>query len=255
MLDNFSGLNKLTEIEGGLKIGFSGSSGGGNLLLKTLSGLDSLKTVGGELSVYDNLLLQDFNGLQSLSSVGGDFMVNSNGSIQDFTGLENLTSINGEMQIAGNDYLTSLRGLDNIDPHSIEDLIIYYNQSLSDCVALSICKYISDPAGYITIHDNAEGCNTLEEVDLECDTVGIAELLPQQEIRLFPNPADDFIGIAIPDHDAFIDVVVFNISGQKILSLKSQYRYINVSHLGPGVYFVKIVTHENIYLKKFLKKP
>ena len=72
-----------------------------------------------------------------------------------------------------------------------------------------------------------------------CD-IGIveAEVTADGEINLYPNPATDYIEIKT---DKIIDVIeVFYVLGRGVISLTKPQGRIDVSHLQPGVYFVRV---------------
>ncbi len=116
-LATLSGLNSLTTINGNLKIYE-------NVHLLTLSGLENLDEIGGDLVIggYDytygfkfgNRFLTDFTGLNNLSSVGGSLYVAGNIRLVNFNGLQNLASIGGNFGILLNDSLVSFTGLDQV---------------------------------------------------------------------------------------------------------------------------------------------
>ena len=54
---------------------------------------------------------------------------------------------------------------------------------------------------------------------------------------LYPNPADGYVPLTLPE-DA-LGVSVYNITGKKILYVENR-KYIEVSTLPPGVYFVRV---------------
>ena len=74
----------------------------------------------------------------------------------------------GDLSITENMNLTNISGLDNIYPGSINDLNIVDNASLSVCDITSICEYLGSPGGAVNIQNNAPGCNSPEEVEVNC---------------------------------------------------------------------------------------
>ena len=77
------------------------------------------------------------------------------------------------------------------------------------------------------------------------------------KIKLFPNPADEYIYINFPDNSNIYDIIICNILGENIISSKYHKNdKIDIFCLSPGVYFMKFInpiTNE-IFMKKFIKK-
>ena len=52
----------------------------------------------------------------------------------------------------------------------------------------SVCDFLAIPGGYISIHDNATGCNSQQEVEDACGIVSVDELTTLS-ISVYPNPS------------------------------------------------------------------
>ena len=70
------------------------------------------------------------SGLETILKVGGDLWIEDNDNLFNILGLNNVTHIDGVLHIEGNAALTSLFGLENIEQGSIEELFIFNNDSL-----------------------------------------------------------------------------------------------------------------------------
>ena len=194
-LINLEGLSNLATIGGSLWMQ-------DNFAITSLSGLDNLTSVNGRLLLspfpgtggeefvpYGNPNIQSLEGLQNLTSIGGDLVIGQTSYLASLAGLENTTSIGGNLYIYANSVLTSLTGLDNVNAASIENLEIYFNDSLFACDVQSICDYLSSPNGTIEIHDNASGCDSFQEVEEACLGTGISTVSGQRSaVSLYPNP-------------------------------------------------------------------
>jgi len=77
--------------------------------------------------------------------------------------------------------------------------------------------------------------------ELDPNNVNEENNLLQDEISLSPNPATDFLEISFPDH-ALKDVAihVYNVFGEKVLSLYHYSAKLDVSALAPGIYFIRV---------------
>jgi len=183
-LTSLSGLDNVTSIGGNLYIGSVDA-------LTSLTGLDNVTSIGGGLQIgggwYGNPSLTSLTGLESLTSIGGYLLIEGNPSLTSLSGLDNVTSIGGYLWIEGNDVLTSLSGLDNIESSTIENLYISNNYSLSTCEVQSICDYLAEPNGDIWIENNAEECNSQQEVEEACAS-SINEIDLLKGLTITPNP-------------------------------------------------------------------
>ena len=148
-----------------------------NQYLETLIELATLNSIGGALLLgrtlhvsggVGNQNLTSISSLNNLTSIGGNIIIDGNISLTNLTGLENITHIGGTIKIELNESLTSLEGLENIASGTIEDITINGNSSLSSCNVQSICDYLTSPNGSINIYNNAPGCDNPAEIASAC---------------------------------------------------------------------------------------
>lgn len=184
-LMNMTGLDSLKSIGGNVDIS-------SEHYLQTLAGMDSLHMIGGYLFIGYNDSLQNLQHLSRLKSIGGHLNIDSNDNLQSIGGLFNLSEINGYLNVSFNPELISLEGLQNIDPgsiraeegSSIDDLTIFYNPNLSFCAIKSICDFLEMENVTYTVFFNDLGCNTSEEIFDNCHP------LPQCSQLIYPQPND-----------------------------------------------------------------
>ncbi len=110
---SLTGLEALTNIGGDLRI--RGMSG-----VDSLTGLDNLTWVGGDLELgdpgygvgwaLDNVDLATLDGLQALDTIGGDLTIRSQWSLDELTTLHGLTSVTGDVSIIDNLMLSNADG-------------------------------------------------------------------------------------------------------------------------------------------------
>jgi len=148
-IDDLSGLEGITSIEGYLSVG--------RTTAPTLMGLHNISTVGGYLSIWNNNNLTDLTGLESLTSVGGDFDIQINANLTALTGVENLMNIG-------------------------EDITIGNNPLLSTCNMPGICDFLLS-GGMAFMLSNAPGCNDAAEVIDACDEIAFIEVFSFYDIN------------------------------------------------------------------------
>ena len=231
-ISNLNGLSIVNTINGSLCIEY-------NHNLTNLSGLDSLTYIEGSLLVWENHSLTDLTGLFGLDSVGAAIWIKDNYALKNLSGLDSMTSIGGNLTIQGNSFLIDLYGINSIDYASISNLIIVDNLLLSTCEAQSICNYLANPNGGITISNNATGCNNQAEVEEAC-TVFTPEILLNSEFLIFPNPVKNKLFILNKNGIVVNEVTIYNQLGQKVIHVNQQTEKINVSMLRQGMYIIEL---------------
>ena len=200
-----------------------------------------------------NQFLFELTGLNNLTSIGGSLDIESNYYLSSLKELENVTSVGASINIGYNNSLTNLTGLDNIQSGSIYSLWVRWNNSLSSCAVSSICDYLVSCDGSCLIQDNANGCNSKEEVVLDCE-VGIEENnLPENPLIIYPNPASDNITI---ESKGIGHLFVQNICGQEILQqeITGPITTFSVNSLSKGIYFMRLIKDSSVQVRKFLKQ-
>jgi hypothetical protein len=160
-LTSLSGLENLTSVSGELTIRNNNS-------LTSLSGLNNLISVGG-LWLYSNPVLTSLNGLENLTSVESNLEVSSN-NITSLNGLNNITSVGGWLQIGWNISLTNLCALYNLNLDGAF-LQIYSNTLLSMDTANSLETQLRNN-GYPGTSDIRDNSGTVQVFcDNDNDTV------------------------------------------------------------------------------------
>ncbi len=272
-ITNLNGLNVLTAIWGHLSIGNTPNN---NPVLTSLSGLDNITYIGGNLLICGNNALTNLTGLEGLDSIEmlrivsndaltslvgvegltsiGDLEINENNTLVSLTGLEGLTSVE-YLSLMRNNTLAYLTGLENIEGGSINGLYIYTNIFLSSCVVQSICNCLASGSGDIVIYDNALGCNSIEEVDSLCNITDVREFNTEYEVMIFPNPATDKLHIINNSGLKIETVIIYNQVGQKVLHRNKIREKIDISTLGQGIYIIEMTSSKlKIRLKLIIEK-
>jgi len=237
-----------TEIEGSVLIGDRGPTD-----ISNLEGLISLNTIGGYVYIEGNSMT-NFAGLENLTSIGGNLRISINSELMSLEGLQGLTSIGGNIEIIHNDSLISLTGLDNIDSATINGLLIASNPFLTDCAIQSICDYLVSPNSVVDINNNGLGCNSQDEIEDACETIGFKEWKPEIEISIYPNPANDKITITGYYGLKIETVCIYNLLGKRLLQINKIGENIDISTLGQGIYIIELISSELKVRQKLIIK-
>ncbi len=144
LLGTISGLQQLNWVGGDLVLS-------GNGALGELAGLGGVIAVGGSLRIRDNGALEDFEGLGNLAAVCDRLSVRDNGALADLSGPRNGAHIGGTVEILGNPSLVSLQGI-----HPAErvrgDLWLSGNPRLVDLSSLGTVTAVE---GEVLVENNA----------------------------------------------------------------------------------------------------
>ena len=219
-LSNFEGLNSLSKIAGDFTIHF-------NPVLVNMIGLESLDSIGGSFAFRSNDSLEDLEGLNRLKHIGGNlnagvetYWGSGNPVLTSLSGLDSLATIGGSLEIYANTMLSDISGLKYLKPGSIDNLKINYNANLSSCAVKSICDYLKSPDGTAEIHDNAQGCNSREEVEEECLT-DVADQSAagsrRSAVIVYPNPFRSSLEFRVSGIEfQKVSLKIYNAQGQEV---------------------------------------
>lgn len=246
-MNYLEGLNGLLHIEGTLEFYR-------NTNLINLSGIENITHIGGNLSLNHNHVLENLDALKNLVSINGGLGIAYNHGLTNLIGLENLTSIGGPLHIKFNNGLTSLEGISNIASWSIDPLYIFDNPLLTTCEVQSVCEFLVNPHGNCIIEDNASGCNSIEEVEYACLTIGLQETNTKPEFSIYPNPNSKLLFISSKDGVHPKEVIIFDQLGNKAILSEYTQAGIDVSKLPPGFYIVEIITNNYSIKGKLIKQ-
>jgi hypothetical protein len=253
-LSNFEGLNSLSKIAGDFTIHF-------NPVLVNMIGLESLDSIGGSFAFRSNDSLEDLEGLNRLKHIGGNlnagletYWGSGNPVLTSLSGLDSLNTISGSLEIYANTMLSDISGLKNLKPGSIDNLKINYNANLSSCAVKSICDYLKSPDGTAEIHDNAQGCNSREEVEAAC-TVGVGKLdnwtVGQLQVEVYPNPTSGIVDFRFSIFDSrLVSIEIYNAQGREVATVLDgrvsggQVVRWDASDLPSGIYYYRLTTND-----------
>lgn len=139
--------------------------GGANSAVSDISSLSFLREVTGNFTV-SSLPSSTLDGLNNLKTVGGTLTISHNHQLTDITALGSLETVGNILYFFNNDALQSLAGIERLK--SAERLWILFNDILSDCHAIGICRGLNFGINGTNIRDNAVGCNTTAEINNAC---------------------------------------------------------------------------------------
>lgn len=78
-----------------------------------------------------------------------------------------------------------------------------------------------------------------------------------QTLKIYPNPAREYIAIDVPKGEAVQSLVVFDLNGKviELANIDNAYnvKMLNVSNLSLGTYIIHMKTDKQLYINKFIK--
>ena len=221
--------------------------------MASLDKIKSLRTIGGNLVITGNPALSNLTGLDRLRLVK-NLDINKNNNLTSLKGLDSITTIGGNMIIENNYALNDLSSFDH--PIVIEgDFSIQNNPVLSLCAVTSICDYLDNPTGMITIQSNSSGCNNPTEINAACLALTSDDLsIYENGFHLYPNPTTGIVQIT-GTRQHYGNIKIFDSVGD-ILSeqLLQNDNLVNFSEQPNGMYFIQMWVDGRLLVKKVLKQ-
>ncbi len=95
--------------------------------------------------------------------------------------------------------------------------------------------------------------NDIVKGQTSLNTILAVDILNDTDIKMFPNPAQNFLNIYNNDIN-IRKVTILTPNGQELLAVLQNFQRIDVNDLKKGLYIVKIETDKGIYVKKMIKK-
>lgn len=201
--------------------------------------------------------ITNLDGLNNVTTINGSLKFFNCTQLENLAGIEAITQINGPLTIYGNSVLTDISALNNLDTSGLTYLSIANNTLLSACQIEPVCSYLFGSFGgsNCNIMSNNDGCNTVDEI-LDACSVGTEEIgiEEDEQIRIIPNPAKDFITVEVSGLSSEFQFSIFNLSGQEIIKQSSDENKVefDISFCKPGIYFVKVEEPQQTTVNKFV---
>ena len=219
-VDSLDNLEGLKEVTGNVFIQATG--------LEDMKGLDSLKVIGGSLSMLQNSTLATLDGLDSLSSVGLSLTIYYNFQLSDCCAIYELLDSGGVGAT----------------------VTIFFN--VVGCNSEPEILLCPPPAPLISIGTNGQSVPA-------CDDCGVGKIAEILDVQLFPNPATHQVDIRLNGRlEESSSVALYNLAGKKLLEQKMEAGQIMLSidlsqhKIDNGGYLVTIKTSTQMISKKLI---
>ena len=190
----------------------------------------ALDSVRGILAISGNS--QTISGLEELDSIGGILFISDNANLTTLPSFSNLRIIEKGLSIIENSALTvlpSFAALTRIGG----GLVIVNNAQLTDCCG------IRPFAGSAIFLANPKGCNSVNEIEIDCaePIVGLPALA--QHLRFYPNPASQTLYIEGITQET--SLLIRTLAGKTLLrATLRQNEAIDLTALPQGTYILTL---------------
>ena len=88
---------------------------------------------------------------------------------------------------------------------------------------------------------------------ISCPATLSSEDFEVNAFSVYPNPATEFLYIENKDNLSIDTVIIFDLTGKKVIEQKNTDATINVQQLESGIYMVQVISKGRNYLNKFIK--
>lgn len=128
-----------------------------------------------------------------------------------------------------------------------------------DADSIGNCYFASGITGngtFGTFNVNTGGTNAAVFGKISSPFVAVQNQMQQNEIKIFPNPSNDFIKVVVNTEfvKSIKSVSIKNMQGQIVYSKKDFQSVINIRHLAQGVYTVELNTKNKTVIEKLIKQ-
>jgi hypothetical protein len=140
------------------------------------------------------------------------------------------------------EFFQALIGCSKLFPNREEEELLFFGENDSSETFLSKSSF--NDTIFVTKEEGIE-----EEFLRDLDSI------LDNDISVFPNPAQDILTIEYYQFTGIEEIILFDITGKPLFDYKLSgiTTNINVSFLSSGVYIIKIFTHNNLFVKKLIK--
>ena len=229
-ISDLTGLESLKIVGGDLLIF-------GNQELQNLEGLNNLEEIVKSLSVYHCSSLSSLSGLDSLSQIGSDLHLRFATVLTDMSSLQKLENINGSIVLQGLDSLRSLQGLDSIKNIGTADDNFSGLLGIVDCHSLENLNHLSGlkSLSNLQIWDNGQlkTLSGLQNLDTIRTELSILQNPALENLDALSNVSSSLKAFFIIDNDKLthldgirnmnlLSLIIIEISGSESLSGCSQ---------------------------------
>lgn len=83
--------------------------------------------------------------------------------------------------------------------------------------------------------------------------LGVNQIIIDKQVMIYPNPSSKYINLFLPENEIAKKVLIFELSGKKILELVDNVKQFNIESLESGLYVIEVFSENKKYKSKFIK--
>jgi hypothetical protein len=144
----------------------------------------------------------------------------------------------------------------NLSSDSTNSLWLFGDANNSSSL-LKNTSFIYNKSGNYTVKliaKNLNNCTDTSTKQIVITNTAVETLLANSMVKVYPNPAKDFITIEITESNNDGMITLFDLTGKQIYkALLNKHQIVPINDLNNGMYLVKIEVKNKIYYTKFLK--
>ncbi|MFK7923658.1 MAG: T9SS type A sorting domain-containing protein [Bacteroidia bacterium] len=92
----------------------------------------------------------------------------------------------------------------------------------------------------------------IDDIYIDGSSVSVEEDWLRQNVKIYPNPASDFVKIVLDPRVKLNALSITSLTGKSIDLEVNPNNVIDLSKMSPGTYFVRLDTNEGVYFKRLL---
>lgn len=198
--------------------------------------------------IVKNELASDYHYLSDNTiKVGDNIYVSFSFANISNVSIEN--QFNCKIYIDGNERFTATQ-TSTVSPNTFW---VFYNYGVTN--DLSIGNHtITLSIDANNVVDESNETNNSYSKDFSVISNSAINSISKNSIKIYPNPATEFIGIEISENKQIEKVTILDINGKKIINQNNFQPTINVNSFKSGTYFVVIKTTDEVLIQKFIKE-
>ncbi len=205
----------------------------------------------GHVRIYENIagtwtqVGQDINGEAAENNFGYSVSLSSDGSVVASGAIYNYDNgiEAGHVRIYENTAGTWTQVGEDIDGEVMSDKSGNAISLSSDGLNVAIGAYLNDGNGNNSGH---------VRVYKRLNTVVGFQALQQKEIYVYPNPTQGIINLEFSDEN-IKEITVVDVTGKQLIKVQRD-KQIDLSNLNAGIYFVKVLTENELLTSKVIKE-
>jgi Trk K+ transport system NAD-binding subunit len=203
--------------------------------------------------------LQNINGCDSVITINLT-VNNSYSSNISVTACDSFVAPDQSVYTISGVYPSVLTSAGGCDSTITVDLTI--NNSTSSTITETALDTYTSPSGavyttsgtYVDTVGTVSGCDSVITINLTVGYTGLAELSNGIKLTIYPNPTNGLVKMTASGELQFNEMYLTDLTGARVLTIKTQVSEINLSKLSSGVYYLNIRHSDGLERIKLIKE-